>query len=126
MGLPSKTIGSPEINQPSVHRTNTAVATARIRLTEVRRDLETARVNLAAQWGAKQATFPSVTGNLDRLRPIPSLESLKAKLQKNPGLTRWTTERQKRESSLNLARAEAKPDVTLRAGPVRRFFYGER
>ncbi len=67
-------------------RTNTAVATARIRLTGVRRDLETARVNLAAQWGAKKATFPSATGNLDQLRPIPSLESLKAKLQKNPDL----------------------------------------
>lgn len=98
-------------------RTNTAVATARIRLTGARRDLETARVNLAAQWGAKKATFPSVTGNLDQLRPIPSLESLKAKLQKNPDLARWTTERQKREATLNLARAEAKPDVTLRAGP---------
>lgn len=98
-------------------RTNTAVATARIRLTEVRRDLETARVNLAAQWGAKKATFPSVTGNLDQLRPIPSLESLKAKLQKNPDLTRWTTEHQKREATLNLARAEGNPDLTLRAGP---------
>jgi len=98
-------------------RTNTAVATARIRLSEVRRDSETARVNLAAQWGAKKATFPSVTGNLDQLRPIPSLETLKAKLQKNPDLIRWTTERQKREATLNLARAEAKPDVTLRAGP---------
>jgi len=98
-------------------RTNTAVATARIRLTEARRDLETARVNLAAQWGAKKATFPSVTGNLDQLRPIPSLESLKAKLQKNPDLARWTTERQKREATLNLARAEAKPDLTIRAGP---------
>jgi cobalt-zinc-cadmium efflux system outer membrane protein len=98
-------------------RTNTAVATARIRLTEVRRDLETARVNLAAQWGAKKATFPSVTGNLDQLRPIPSLESLKAKLQKNPDLRRWTTEHQKREATLNLARAEANPDLTLRAGP---------
>jgi outer membrane protein, heavy metal efflux system len=98
-------------------RTNTAVATARIRLTEVRRDSETVRVNLAAQWGAKKATFPSVTGNLDQLRPIPSLQTLKAKLQKNPDLIRWTTERQKREATLNLARAEAKPDVTLRAGP---------
>jgi cobalt-zinc-cadmium efflux system outer membrane protein len=98
-------------------RTNTAVASARIRFTEARRDLETDRGNLAAQWGAKRAMFPSVTGNLDQLRSIPSLESLKAKLQKNPDLARWTTERQKREATLNLARAEAKPDLTLRAGP---------
>ena len=98
-------------------RTNTAVATAQIRLNEAKRDWETIRVNLAAQWGAKRATFSSVTGNLDQLRPIPSLESLKAKLKENPDLARWTTERQKREATLNLARAEAKPDVTLRAGP---------
>jgi outer membrane protein, heavy metal efflux system len=98
-------------------RTNTAVATAQIRLNEARRDWETVRGNLAAQWGAKKATFSSVTGNLDQLRPIPSLESLNAKLKENPDLARWTTERQKREATLNLARAEGKPDVTLRAGP---------
>jgi cobalt-zinc-cadmium efflux system outer membrane protein len=98
-------------------RTNTAVATARIRLSGARRDLETARGNLAAQWGAKKATFSSVTGNLDQIRPIPSLELLKGKLQRNPDLARWMTERQRREATLNLARSEAKPDLTLRAGP---------
>ena len=98
-------------------RTNTEVATARIELTEARHDLEAARVNLAAQWGAKTATFVSVSGNLEQLRPIPSLESLKAKLQANPELAKWTTERQKREATLNVARAEAKPDLTVDAGP---------
>jgi outer membrane protein, heavy metal efflux system len=98
-------------------RTNTEVATARIELTEATHDLEAARVNLAAQWGAKKATFASVSGNLEQLRPIPSLESLKAKLQANPELAKWTTERQKREATLNLARAEAKPDLTVDAGP---------
>jgi cobalt-zinc-cadmium efflux system outer membrane protein len=98
-------------------RTNTEVATARIELTEARHDLEAARVNLAAQWGTKTATFASVSGNLEQLRPIPSLESLKAKLQANPELAKWATERQKREATLNVARAEAKPDLTVDAGP---------
>jgi cobalt-zinc-cadmium efflux system outer membrane protein len=98
-------------------RTDTAVATARIRLTEAKRDLEIARVDLASQWGGKRATFASVSGNLDQLRPIGSLESLQARLQENPDLARWTTERAKREATLNLVRAEAKPDLTLRAGP---------
>jgi outer membrane protein, heavy metal efflux system len=98
-------------------RTNTEVATARIELTEATHDLEAARVNLAAQWGAKTATFASVSGNLEQLRPIPSLESLKAKLQANPELAKWGTERQKREATLNLARAEGKPDLTVDAGP---------
>jgi outer membrane protein, heavy metal efflux system len=98
-------------------RTNTEVATARIELTEATHDLEAARVNLAAQWGAKTATFASVSGNLEQLRPIPSLESLKAKLQANPELAKWGTERRKREATLNLARAEGKPDLTVDAGP---------
>lgn len=98
-------------------RTNTEVATARIELTEATHDLEAARVNLAAQWGAKKATFASASGNLEQLRPIPSLESLKAKLQANPELARWTTERQRREATLGVARAEGHPDLTVNAGP---------
>jgi cobalt-zinc-cadmium efflux system outer membrane protein len=98
-------------------RANTEAATARIEFTEATHDLEVARVNLAAQWGAKKATFPSVSGNLEQLRPIPSLESLKAKLEANPELAKWATERQRREASVNAARAEAQPDLTVDAGP---------
>ena len=98
-------------------RANTEAATARIELAEARHDLEAARVNLAARWGAKKATFPSVAGDLEQLRPIPSLESLKAKLRSNPELAKWTTERHKREATLSVARAEAHPDLTLNAGP---------
>jgi len=98
-------------------RAKTEVATARIELTEATHELEASRGNLAAQWGAKKATFPSVSGNLEQLRPIPSLESLKAKLQANPELAKWTTERERREASLNSARAEAQPDLTVNAGP---------
>jgi outer membrane protein, heavy metal efflux system len=98
-------------------RTNTAVATARIKLTEAKRDLEIARGNLASQWGGRRATFASVIGNLDQIRPIPSLETMQARLQENPDLARWTTEREKRLATLNLVRAEARPDLTLRAGP---------
>ena len=98
-------------------RANTEVATTRIELTEATHELEAARVNLAAQWGAKKATFASVSGNLEQLRPIPSLESLKAKLQANPELAKWTTERQRREATLSSARAEGHPDLTVNAGP---------
>jgi cobalt-zinc-cadmium efflux system outer membrane protein len=118
-GIPvtQKRVEAGKASNVELIRTNTEVATARIGLTEARHDLEAARVNLAAQWGAKKATFPSVTADLEQLRPIPSLEFLQAKLQANPELAKWTTERQRREATLNLARAEAKPDLTLNAGP---------
>jgi outer membrane protein, heavy metal efflux system len=117
IAVTQKRIEAGKASNVELIRTNTEVATARIGLTEAKHDLEAARANLAAQWGAKKAMFPSVTGNLEQLRPIPSLESLKAKLQANPELARWTTERQRREASLSLARSEAKPDLTLNAGP---------
>ena len=98
-------------------RAKTEAATAGIELREARHDLEAARVNLAAQWGAKKATFASVAGDLEQLRPIPSLESLNAKLQSNPELAKWTTELQKREAALSSARAEGHPDLTVNAGP---------
>ena len=98
-------------------RTNTAVATARIELEEAQRDLQTARLNLTAQWGEKRASFPSVIGNLEQVREPPPLETLNAKLRRNPNLARWTAEREKREATLNAARGEAKPDLTLQAGP---------
>jgi cobalt-zinc-cadmium efflux system outer membrane protein len=115
--LTQKRVEAGKASNVELIRTNTEVATARIELTEARHDLEAARVNLAAQWGAKKATFSSVSGNLEQLRSVPSLESLKAKLQTNPELAKWTTERQRREATLNAARAEAHPDLTVNAGP---------
>ncbi|MBV8413857.1 MAG: TolC family protein [Verrucomicrobia bacterium] len=98
-------------------RTNTAVASARIELEQAKRELQTARLNLAAQWGEKEAVFPAVMGNLDQVSKLPSLESLNAKLHRNPNVAKWTTEREKREATLNVVRAEAKPDLTFEAGP---------
>jgi cobalt-zinc-cadmium efflux system outer membrane protein len=98
-------------------RAQTAVASARIELEEAKRELQTARLNLAAQWGDKKASFPNVIGNLEQVREPPLLESLNAKLQHNPNLARWTTESEKRKATLSVARSEARPDITLQAGP---------
>jgi cobalt-zinc-cadmium efflux system outer membrane protein len=98
-------------------RTNTAVASARIELEQAKRELQAARLDLAAQWGEKKAVFPAAVGNLEQVSKLPSLESLNAKLHRNPNVAKWTTEREKREATLNVVRAEAKPDLTLEAGP---------
>jgi outer membrane protein, heavy metal efflux system len=98
-------------------RAQTAVGSARIELEEAKRELQTARLNLAAQWGEKKASFPNVIGNLEQVREPAPLESLNAKLQRNPNLARWTTESEKRKATLHVARSEGKPDITLQAGP---------
>jgi len=112
-----KRVEAGKASEVELVRTNTAVATARIELEQAKRELQTARLNLAAQWGEKKAIFPTVMGNLEQVRELPPLESLNAKLHGNPNLAKWITERQKRQATLNLVRAEAKPDLTLQAGP---------
>ena len=112
-----KRVEAGKASEVELVRTDNAVATARIELEQVKRELQTARLNLAAQWGEKKAIFPTVMGNLEQVRQLPPLESLNAKLHGNPNLARWTTERQKRQATLNLVRAEAKPDLTLQTGP---------
>jgi len=60
-------------------------------LEQAKRELQTARLNLAAQWGEKRE-FPAVMGNLEQVSKLPPLESLNAKLHGNANLARWTTE----------------------------------
>lgn len=100
-----------------VTRSNLVIASANIELEQSRRTLATARGNLAAQWGARRAEFDSVSGDLDRVREIPSLATLGGKVMRNPQLTRWTAERERREAAVTLARAQGRPDLTVFGGP---------
>ena len=100
-----------------VTRSTIAVASAKIDLEQSRRTLATARGNLAAQWGARRADFGSVTGDLDRVKEVPSFAALAGRIMRNPQLTRWTAERERREAALALARAQARPDLTVFGGP---------
>jgi len=115
--LTQKRLEAGKASEVELLRSNTAVATARIELEQSKRELQTARLNLAAQWGEKKAVFPTVMGNLEQVSERPPLESLNAKLHGSANLARWTTEREKREATLNLVRAEANPDLTFEAGP---------
>ncbi len=100
-----------------VTRSNIAVASAKIDLEQTRRTLATARGNLALQWGARRADFGSVTGDLDRVKALPSQATLAGRIMRNPQLVRWTAERERREAAVTLAQAQARPDMTVFGGP---------
>jgi len=115
---------SPEVE---LLRINTAVAMARIELEQAKRDLQTARLNLATQWGEKRASFPSVIGNLEQVREPSPLESLNAKLRRNPNLARWTAEREKREAAIRQSGEPISRRSWCRSNPeVRRRSGGRR
>jgi len=115
---------SPEVE---LLRINTAVAMARIELEQAKRDLQSARLNLATQWGEKRASFPSVIGNLEQVREPSPLESLNAKLRRNPNLARWTAEREKREAAIRQSGEPISRRSWCRSNPeVRRRSGGRR
>ncbi len=98
-------------------RIDVAVASSRIELDQVKRTLLAARQRLAAQWGNTKPDFARAVGDLESIRSLPNLETLSSNLLQNPDVARWQPEREKREATLRLQRAEATPNLTLSAGP---------
>ena len=101
-------------------RADVLVATARMDHDAARHALDAARRQLAALWGAPDATFARAMGTLSTLPTLPSYAALEATLPTTPALARWTSEVEQRVASLALARASKVPDVSVSAG-YRRF-----
>ncbi len=103
---------------PPVEETKARVSMSisHIGLERARRDLETAKRHLAAQWGSTQPSFTRVEGNLDAIAPIPSAEELAQRISQNPDIGRLVVEMEKRRSVLALEDANKIPDLTVSGG----------
>jgi cobalt-zinc-cadmium efflux system outer membrane protein len=97
-------------------RARVALATSRIALQRVQRELTAAKDHLAATWGETRATFERATGNLETLNPIPSAAVVAQRIVQNPDLARWATVMAQRQAAVTLAEANRTPDPTLGAG----------
>jgi len=107
--------------EPSAEATRAEVALAAtyIDRAQAQRDLNTARQRLAALWGAEPG-FDRAEGRLHEPASLPSLDEFTRLLPRNPDLTRWASELAQRQSALDLAEANAIPNVTIEGG-YRRF-----
>lgn len=101
-------------------RAQVAVSRAELDRSRARGELAAARRRLAARWGAEQAEFGNLLGDLRVLPAVPSLGALEAALESNPALARWRTEDERRRRALDLAEAEAVSDLTV-SGGLRQF-----
>lgn len=75
-----------------------------------------ARLALAALWGARQAGFSAVSGDALQLPAARDFEVLAEELQRAPELAELLGEQRIREAQLQLARTAAKPDWNWQAG----------
>jgi cobalt-zinc-cadmium efflux system outer membrane protein len=101
-------------------RAQVALSTIQIEQDRVTRELEAGRKRLAATWGSNTPTFHRVAGTLETITALPPYESLIARIQQNPDISRWDTELEQREATLHLEKAQRYPDLTI-AGGVRYF-----
>jgi len=92
------------------------VSTSRIELEKAKKQLEGARLRLAATWGGTRPKFLSVQGAFGPVNSIPSLESLRKYISDNPEVELAKSDVKLKQSSLELEQARNIPDVTVNAG----------
>ena len=98
-------------------RNDVAVASARIGLEQANYDLAAARRKLASKWGSRRADFEHATGDLDRIAEPAAFGAYVSRISSNPSLARWSAETEKRMAVVQKEKADAKPNVTVSAGP---------
>jgi len=97
-----------------------ALSNIKIQHQQALQHLEFTRKQLAATWTGKDPKFESVSGRLDSLSPIPSIDELTELIAQNPDIARWSLEIDKGQASLELEKARAISDITL-SGGLQRF-----
>lgn len=110
---------------PDAELARAVAALARVQLEHEDAEHEwlTGKFQLAAMWGAREATFDQARGELEHLPERESFAALSARIKNNPSLTKFTSETQLREAELRLAEQRRKPAWQLAAG-IRRFEAG--
>lgn len=97
-----------------------AFARAKAQVSAESARLRSAKRKLAALWGAQTVDFGVAAGRLGSGEKVPTVEAIKAYLENNPTLARWSDEVNRRAAQLDLEHAKSVPDVRIGAG-VRRF-----
>ncbi len=105
-----------------LEKTKAAVALSNIKIQHQKavQNLEFSRKQLASTWAGKEPLFKSVVGRLDSLSPIPSIDLLTELTAQNPSVARWSLEIERKKAVLELEKAKAASDVSLKGG-LRRF-----
>lgn len=112
----SERVKAGSVSPVELKRTEIEVIRAKAQLDQETALLSVLKRRLANNWGATNADFGSVQGDLATTNHLPSADQLSDFLSSNPDVARWTTEMMRREAVLNLERANRVPDLTVGAG----------
>ncbi|SDY15747.1 TolC family protein [Nitrosomonas sp. Nm33] len=103
-------------------RSRVALSTANIELEQARRDLASARAQLALLWGSTMPKFGKALGDLESTVLIPPFEVLEQHILNNP-LAQFSVKNiEHRNAIIELEKSRQIPDVTL-GGAVRQYMH---
>ena len=105
-----------QVSPLDLKRARMTLAEEEIAHARATRELNAARVRLAAMWGATSPRFDAVAGWLDDLAAPPDRDALEQEISRNPDLRRWAAELSSRQAQLEAQRAQRVPDATVSLG----------
>jgi len=105
--------------ETDLHAAELAVAEARLEFEHAERELDSARMTLAATWGASTPDFESVEGDLQALPAVDDFASLAARLPGTPEQMANRLEAESVAARRRVGESSRSPDVNLSLG-VRR------
>ncbi len=102
--------------QADLARAGAERARARLALEDVGHELKVANQRLSSQWGEVLPDFVRVSGDIDKMPSVPDFPELRARIERNPHLSRFLSQRRLHEAELRLAQAQVKPNWRVSAG----------
>ena len=100
-------------------RAKAALARAQLDRANAERDLEVARLRLAAVWNMSEPDFEKIGADLYAVGAPGNFDALAERIEANPDFLQFTAESRIRQAELRLAQSQGHSDVRLSAG-VRR------
>jgi len=101
-------------------KASVALASARVAVERVKRDLAASRYALAAVWGSKIPAFTRVKAEYSEIPDLPDDEDLFNALESSPAYRHLDMQVSREHAAVGLAGAEAWPDLEVEGG-VRKF-----
>ncbi len=115
----AKRVAAGKVSPVEETKARVAEAGVRVELAQAQSEQRNARARLARLLGANPPRFTLVSGNVEELPAVPSLDNVQQRLSTSPTLRRMQLEVERRRSLVDVERSKRIPDVTFSLGVKR-------
>ena len=115
----AKRVTAGKVSPVEETKARVAEAGVRVELAQAQSEQRSARARLASLLGASPPQFTQVSGSVDDLPVVPSLDDIQQRLSASSALRRAQLEVERRRSLADVERSKQTPDVTVSLGVKR-------